>query len=226
MTAPTPTTGTFDEVKGHNGALYRKMLEMAVFIGGEDAPAITTIVNAQGQLVIPAGYVPLGIMSKEQGLALTPSIEVSADDGYGYGQPIRRDMTSRDVTAAFTMRESKRAVFESYYGMDLSAVKAKVNTREIVIDQADRPEVRYVRLLCIGLDGQGATAKYHAEWLPRASLTDVGDQTWSEDESLMYPVTYGADLDSRVGTSQRTFWSGPGMSAELVTAMGFTTATA
>jgi len=222
----SPVTGTFDEVKGHNGSvLYRKMLEMAVFIGAETAPAITTIVNASGQLVIPAGYESLGVMSKEQGLALTPSIEVSTDTGYGYGQPIRRDQKSRDIAPAFTMKETKRAVLEAYEGMDLSQIKAAATTREIKYDRPDRTATRYVRLLCIGMDGDGLDAKFHGEWLPRCSLTNVGAQTWSEDNSLEYPVTYGADFDARVGTSQRTFWSGPGMSAELVAAMGFTVST-
>ena len=221
----SPLTGTFDEVKGHNGALYRKMLELAIFIGAEDAPAVTTIVNASGQLVIPAGYASVGICSKEQGLAMTPSIDVSTDMGYGYGQPIRRDITNREVSPAFTMKESKRTVWEAYEGLDLSQIKAAMTTREIKFDRPDRLQTRYVRLLGIGIDGDGTTAKFHGEWFPRCSLTDVGDQTWSEDASIEYPVTYGADFDSRVGTSQRTFWSGPGMSAELVAAMGFTVAT-
>lgn len=224
MTTPTPATGTFDEVKNHNGELYRKMLEMAVFMGAETAPEVTTLVNAQNQLVIPVGYYSLGIMSKEQGVAITPSIEISTDTGYGYGQPIRRDITSRDVAPAFTMKESKRAVFEAYEGLDLSQIKAAATTREIKYDRPDRLSTRYVRLLCIGVDGSGADAKYHGEWFARTSLTDVGDQTWSEDNSLEYPVTYGADYDSRVGTSQRTFWSGPGMTPALVAAMGFTVA--
>jgi hypothetical protein len=222
----SPLTGTFDEVKGHAGSvLYRKMLEMAAFVGAEDAPAITTIVNNSGQLVIPAGYESIGVMSKDQGLALTPSINVSTDTGYGYGQPIRRDITNRDVTPAFTMKESKRKVFETYYGVDLSQIKAAMTTRELKFDQPDRASTRYVRLLFVGIDGDGANAKYHAEWFPRCSLTDVGDQTWSEDASIEYPVTFGADFDARVATSQRTFWAGPGMTVELVAAMGFTVAT-
>lgn len=222
----SPLTGTFDEVKDHKGSLtYRKMLEMAIFIGAEDAPEVTTIVNADGQLVIPVGYTSLGICSKDQGLEMTPSIDVSTDSGYGYGQPIRRDITNREVAPAFTMKETRRSVLEAYEGMDMSQIKAAANTHEIKYDRPDRIGTRYVRLLAIGIDGDGTNAKYHSEWFPRASLTDAGAKSWSEETSLEYPVTYGADFDSRVGTSQRTFWAGPGLNAALVTAMGFSIAT-
>lgn len=218
----TPLTGTFDEVKGHNGALIRKMLEMAVFIGDEDAPDITSIVDATvgDELNIPAGYVPLGMTTKEQGLALTPAVEMSEVTAYGYAQPVRRDVVSRNVTAAFTLQETRKAVLEAYHGIDLSAVTASANG-EIVINQPDRPAARYVRLLFVAVDGDGADAKFHAEWLPRAILTDASEQTWSETDALTYGVTYGADFDSATGTSQRSFWAGPGMTTELVAAMGF-----
>jgi hypothetical protein len=218
----TPLTGTFDEVKGHDGSLIRKMLEMAVFIGAEDAPAITSIVDVTtgDELVIPGGYVPLGMTTKEQGLTLTPAVEMSEITAYGYAQPVRRDVVSRNITVAFTMQETRKAVLEAYHGIDLSAVVASANG-EIVINQPDRPAARYVRLLFVAVDGDGADAKFHAEWLPRAILTDASEQSWSETDALTYGVTYGADLDSAVGTSQRSFWAGPGMSPALVSAMGF-----
>lgn len=224
----SPITGTFDDVKGHDGSLIRKMLELAVFVADEDAPEISTIIDpTDNSLVIPDGYTSLGIMSKEQGAAITPSLEMSEVTGYGYGQPLSRDVVSRGVDLGFTMLESKRKTFEVYHGIDLSAVVAPAQGagNEISYDQADRPDTKYWRVLCLGRQNQGAKSIYHAEWFPRMTLTDVSEQTWSETDPLSYAVTLSADLDSAVGTSQRTFWAGPGFDTALITAMGFTRAT-
>lgn len=219
----SPITGTFDAVKGHNASLVRKMLEMAVFVGADDAPDITTITSATtNQLIIPAGYTSVGIMSKDQGAQITPSLDVSETGGYGYGQPIRRDTVSRTSQLAFTMTESKRIAFEVYYGIDLSAVQAPAATHnEIKWDHPDRPDTKYWRVLCLGRDGQGTNSIYHAEFFPRMTLADVSEQAFSETDALTWAVTMGADTDSVAGTPQRTFWGGPGLDDTVFEAMGF-----
>jgi hypothetical protein len=222
----SPLTGTFDSVKGHNASLVRKMLEMAVFVAPASGPDITTITDETNALTIPAGYVSLGIMSKDEGATITPSIDVSEIGGYGYGQPIRRDTVSRTNQVAFTMIESKRATFEMYYGMDLSLEKAPATSggNEINWNAPDRPDTKYWRVLCLGRDGQGSNAIYHAEFFPRCTLADVAEQTWNETDPLTWGVTLGVDTDSVAGTPQRTFWGGPGLSTEVIEAMGFTRA--
>lgn len=221
----SPLTGTFDEVKGHNGSLVRKMLEMAVFVAPVTATDIATISNATNQLVIPTGYTSVGIMSKDQGATITPSLDVSETGGYGYGQPIRRDTVSRTNQLAFTMTESKKIAFEVYYGIDLSAVKAAFGgPNELTWDHPDRPDTKYWRVLCLGRDGQGTNAIYHAEYFTKMTLADVSEQTFSETDALTWAVTMGADTDSAAGTPQRTFWGGPGLTDEVFEAMGFTRA--
>jgi hypothetical protein len=224
----SPITGTFDEVKGHNASLVRKMLEMAVFVSPfETGPDIETISDATNQLVVPAGYTSGGIMSKDQGATITPSLDVSETGGYGYGQPIRRDTVSRTSQLAFTMTESKRIAFEVYYGIDLSAVEAAAaGSNELMFEHPDRPDTKYWRVLCLGRDGQGANAIYHAEYFPRMTLADVSEQTFSETDALSWGVTLGADTDSTAGTPQRTFWGGPGLTDSVFEAMGFTRASA
>jgi hypothetical protein len=223
----SPITGTFDDVKGHNSTLVRKMLEMAVFVGDQSAPDVTTITDTSNQLVIPAGYVSLGIMSKDEGAAITPSIDVSEIGGYGYGQPIRRDTVARSNQIGFTMLESKRRAFEVYYGIDLSAVKAAFGgNNELKWEHPDRPDTKYWRVLCLGRDGQGSNAIYHAEYFGRSTLADVAEQTWSETDPLTWGVTLGVDTDTAAGTPQRTFWGGPGLTDAVFTAMGFARATA
>lgn len=220
-----PLTGTFDAVKGHNDALIRKMLEMAIFLAPYTAPAITTISDTAGtQLVIPATMKSVGMTSKDDGAVWTPSMEMSEVSAYGYGQTVRRDATSRTLNLAFTMLESKRTTWEAYYGLDLAGVTVPAAKNELWFDQPSRPNTTYFRVLAIGRDGQGVNSIYHAEYLPKAVLTDVEAQTWSETDPLTYGVTLSADVDSAYGTSQRSFWAGPGLTTQLITAMGFSRA--
>src|SRR5690606_18035575 len=90
----------------------------------------------------------------------------------------------------------------------------------IVIDRPSRPETLYWRALAIGKDGAGPNAIYMARWLPRASVTEMAEQSWQEGEEIRYPATLTAYLDQTAGTALRELWGGPGLDAD---AMGFAT---
>lgn len=218
------TTGTFDAVKGHNADLLRKMQELAIYIAPyPTAPAVTTITDTTGvNLSFPDVYKGVGMTSKDGGAAWTPNLEVVETGAYGYGAPVRYDSKTRSETLGFTMLESKRQTFELYYGLDLSAVKAPLAKNEIGWAQASKPGNRAYRVLAIGREGVGADSIYHAEFLPRAVLTGVEAETWSEDDPLSYGVTLTPLLDSTLGYAHYTFWGGPGLTLPMLTAMGFT----
>lgn len=224
----TPLTGTFEEVNGHEGGNIRKLLRMAVFIAPESAPAITTIVDAQNELIIPDGYESVGVLAKENPLTATPTITSSEVMGYGYASALRRDQVNRTNALAFTMLESRRAAFELYYGIDLANVKATATggKNEYTFAEPDRPETIYYRVLTVGVDGDGAGSIYIADFYPRASVTDVAALTASETEARSYAVTMGTDTDTVVGTSHQPFFAGPGLTTDLLTKMGIARATA
>lgn len=219
-------TGTFTDLKGHNDALIRKMLEMAIFIAPwPAAPALTTISDTAGtQLTIPDSYKSVGMLSKDDGASWTPSIDISEVGAYGYGTAVRRDAVSRTLELGFTMLEAKRAVWELYYGIDLTSKTVPAAKNELFFDQPSAPGTTYFRVLAIGKDGQGTNTIYHAEYLPKAILTDVEALSWSDGDPLSYGVTLSADVDTTYGTSQRSFWGGPGFTTNLITAMGFSRA--
>ena len=223
----SPLTGTFDEVHGHEGGNIRKLLRMAVFLAPVSADPISTIVDAQNELVIPDAYESVGVMAKENPLTATPSITSSEVMGYGYSQPLRRDMVNRTTALAFTMVESRRQAFELYYGIDLSAVKATATggKNEYTFDEPDRPDTIYYRVLTVGVDGDGANTIYIADFYPRASVTDVAALTASETDPRSYSVTMGTDADTVLGTSHRPFFAGPGLTDARLTAMGIARAT-
>lgn len=229
MSSPQPTVGAFDAVKDHDGSNIRKVLQMAVYLAPwESTTAIESLVNTTNQVSIPPGYLSVGILSKEAALSATPNITVSEVSGYGYGQTLRRDITARNLTVAFTMIESRRRVFEAYYGIDLSAVKATPagGKNELVIDEPDRPDTLYWRMLCLGADGDGANTIYIADLYPKVTLSEAQAIASSETDPRQYAVTMGADLDSAVGTAHRMLFAGPGLTDARIAAMDFTRASA
>jgi hypothetical protein len=220
-------TGTFDEVKDHDGSNIRKVTRMAVFVAPASAAVISSLVDTSNEAVIPTGYESVGILDKENALTVTPATTVSEVSGYGYGTTLRRDIVSKNTTVAFTMIESRRQAFEMYYGVDLSTVTASSvasGKNELIIEEPDRPDTLYWRVLCLGVDGDGANTIYIADYYPLATITDVAAISSSETDPRRYAVTLGIDVDTVTGTSHRQFWAGPGLTTARITAMGFSRA--
>src|SRR5690625_3626543 len=102
---------TFAEVKGHNRDLIRKVLEMSIFVkphedGDEE---ITQVWDGTG-LVVPPGYVSVGLVTKGDGASWTRDQSTSDTESMGYAEPTRRDITS-DVNGQIgraTCRERKK----------------------------------------------------------------------------------------------------------------------
>lgn len=210
---------TFTEAKGHRGENIRKILEMAIFVKPvEDADvAIDKIWDAVNGLNVPAGYIPVGMVTKDDGASWTRDQSSEDVESYGYAEPVRRDIT-KDVTGlAFTMQESKKLTMELFHGLDLSAITTDPDGN-FYFDKASRPAQRKYRVLALGKDGDGPDAIYQARWLPNAQITENGEQAWSEGEEVKYPASFTAYTDSKFGTSLREIWGGPGLDHA---AMGF-----
>ena len=211
---------TFTEARGHVGDNIRKILEMAIFVKPvEDADtAIDKIWTAAAGLNIPAGYIPVGMVTKDDGASWSRDQSSEDVESYGYAEPTRRDIT-KDVTGlSFTMQESKKLTMELFHGLDLSAITTDADGN-FYFDKASRPAQRKYRVLALGKDGDGPDAIYQARWLPNAQITENGEQAWSEGEEVKYPASFTAYTDSKFGTSLREIWGGPGLDHA---AMGFT----
>lgn len=209
----------FSDVKGHKKSNVRKPLEMGIFVkpwADADTP-ITTIWTATAGLTVPAGYLPVGLTTKDDGATWSRDQETSDVESHGYAEPIRRDILSDVSGLEFTMQESKRTTMELYHGLDLSTVTTDADGN-FFFDKASRPESKHWRVLAIGVDGFGPDAIYMARWLPDAQITENGEQAWSEGDEIKYPATFTAYTDEAVGTSLREIWGGPGLDHD---AMGF-----
>ena len=210
---------TFDEQSGHQPANIRKILEMAIYVKPwkADDAEITTIWAAADGLVVPDEYMPVGLTTKDDGATWSRDQESSETTSFGYGEPTRQDIIGDRSGLAFTMQESKRTTMELYNGLDLSTVTTDADGN-FFFDKPSRPvKIRY-RVLAIGKDGDGPDAVYLARWLPDATITENGEQAWSEGDEIRYPATFGARTDKAVGTSFREVWGGPGLDHA---AMGF-----
>jgi hypothetical protein len=210
---------TFAEAKGHTAANVRKILEMAIFVKPveDDDTAITQVYVTATGLTIPAGYLPVGMVTKDDGATWSRDQESSDVTSYGYAEPVRRDIVSDVTGLSFTMQESKKTTMELFHGLDLSTVTTDT-AGNFFFDKASRPAQRKYRVLALGKDGDGPDAIYVARWLPNAQITENGEQAWSEGDEVKYPATFTAYTDSTFGTSFREIWGGPGVDH---VAMGF-----
>lgn len=212
---------TFDSLQNHADSLIRKGLQGSIFVApSSSTDEIATLKDATGLLALPAGYTDVGRITKDQGASWTRDVETSDVTSLGSASPTRTDIVSVTSGLSFTMQESKRQVFELHNGQDLSAVTYDANGN-LSWDSPDRPADIYYRVLALFKDGEGVDAIYFAKWLPRAKVTDTGEQSWNEQNELQYPVTMTAFVDDTAGTAMRTLWAG---SAERLAAMGFTAA--
>ena len=210
---------TFNEVKGHKGSNIRKVLEMAIFVKPEEDSdtEITQVWTAASGLVVPTGYMPVGLVTKDDGAKWSREQDMAEVESMGYSEPTRRDILKDVSGLSFTMQESKRTSMELFHGLDLSTVTTDADGN-FFFDKASRPVSRKWRVLALGKDGDGPDAIYVARWLPRAQVTENGEQAWTEGDEVKYPASFSSYTDEKFGTSFREIWGGPGLDH---TGMGF-----
>lgn len=213
---------TFTDLQSLVDANIRKGLSGGVWIAPySSTDEIETLKDATGLLALPSGYSDVGRITKDQGVSWSRDVETSETMSLGAASPTRRDIVSVTSGMSFTMQESKRQVFELHEGLDLSSVTYDANGN-VSWDQPDRPASIFYRVLALFKDGEGTDAVYFAKWMPRAQITETGEQSWNEENELQYPVTLTAFVDDTVGTAVRTLWAG---STARLAAMGFTATT-
>lgn len=210
---------TFEELQQRSTDLIRKGLEGSIFVkraeSGDDE--ITGLLGPSGLLALPTGYTDVGYTTKDQGATWTRDVETADVTSWGAAEPTRRDITSDVSGLQFTMQESKRATFELHEGVNLSGVEQDEDGN-VSWDKPDRSPSVFYRVLVLAKDGDGADAIYFAKWLPKAQVTEMGEQMWGEETEVQYPVTLSAFVDPEVGTSARTLWAGP---SAVLESMGF-----
>lgn len=212
---------TYEQLANWKPSLVRRPNKGFVLIGDDDAsiPAsFTSGVSAEFQAL--TDFESLGLTAKDAPPSWTPEVESNDIEAWGSLEPPRTDIISRKMSVSTTLLETKRRSLELYGGLDLSAIEADATTGEIQWNDPTSPESRYHRLIFGMADGAGADLIYILRILPRAIVTSVGEQSWSQDGGLTYNLTWSAKIDEALGYSVKNVICGPGVAA-LLDDMGF-----
>lgn len=202
--------------------LIRKALDAVVMVAPIATAVPDTIVDATGaNLVVPTGYNALGHHS-EDGITWSREVETSDITSHGSVDPTRSDIRRITSTMGVTAQETNLQTISTSLGIDLAADARSATTGELKVDEPSRPRSVHYRLMAVSVDDGDAGEIYIGRLFPRAKVTEVGEQTWSDgDEAMVRPFTFTAYRDATLGVSVRHFFGGPGWKA-LLDDMGFT----
>lgn len=217
---------SLDTLQDRKAELIRKALAGSVFIAPMATALPAAMTGPAGDLTeLPAEWVDLGYLSKDDGASWSRATDLSEVTSWGALEPTRSDIRSDVTSLAVTAQETKKLTLELYENVDLAAVTPTTGSGEVAFSKATRPAPRFNRLFAICQDGEGADAVYIGKLAPRAQVTEVGDQVWSDGDSpITYPLTFSAKVDADAGYAIRYFFGGPGWKA-MLTDMGFPAAT-
>ncbi|MER7331664.1 MULTISPECIES: hypothetical protein [unclassified Micromonospora] len=207
----------YSVLRDKKNQLIRKARDLSVFIAPESADPITALTTgATADLAtLPTGYGDIGFTSTD-GVGVTRETESSQVRSFGSTEPTREDVTNDTVTLSVTAQETKLLTIGLYTGVDTTNLKAAFTTGELSIEKPNLPNPRYYRLLALAVDESSDGEIYIAQVMPRARITEFGEQTFGEgDDPISYPLTFTAFRDSALGYSHRWIFGGPGWLALL-----------
>lgn len=210
---------TFTSMQTRNEGFIVRALNGSVFIAASAiaVPTAFSSTTTADPVALITGYKDVGYINEENGLSWSRDTSASEVRSWGSGPPTRRDITSDQTGLQFSMQETKKTVLELYHGQDLSGVTPDATTGEITFNRPTAPQPRYFRLIAITADGAGTDAVYIARVLPRATVTEVGEQAWTVEGALEYQVTVSAFTDPVLGYAYREVLFGPGIKASNTT---------
>jgi len=214
--------GAFDTIKVHNTDLIREGLQGSVFLGAITAAEINAAAlfdAVTGDLkALPAGYTDLGWLT-DAGAKFARAIKTNDITSWGSEEPTRSDTTSDTTTLQIEAQETKLVTLGLWIGAATSGITAGVNGAV----EVNKPAVaapQYYRILAVGVDEGSDGELVAAQFLPRARVTAIGDQSYMANGAITYPVTLTAFKDSTLGYSVKYLYGGAGFLARKAV-MGF-----
>ncbi|MGV9617109.1 phage tail tube protein [Nocardia xishanensis] len=215
---------TFEQIVNANKDLLLKPLKGAVLVAPMTVPVpVEFTAGASAKFQSLEGYSSLGLIDKAGGPQFRPEQQLSETESWGWLEATRSDIVKRDMSASLTAQEFKRPVLELVSGRSLADVKADAVTKELSWNEPVAPDTIHYRIIFLFVDGVGAREKWVLRVMPRASVTEVGQQQWNSENIASWPITVKATVDDKLGYSLRNVLCGPGV-ADLVIPMGFSIA--
>ena len=213
----------YDSLQQKKTELIRKMTDGSVFVAPLTSQPITTLTDPTDKLLaaLPAGYEDVGYIN-DDGAKFSRDVNQSDITSWGATEPTRSDITSDVTTLQIAMQETKKTTIGLYSGADMSEITADPTSGEVQIEKPAAPTAQFYRVLALGVDLTDAGELYVARFLPRAKVDDFDDQAFqsSDDEALLWSVTFKSFVDSTLGYSEKWMFGGPGWAAITAT-MGF-----
>jgi hypothetical protein len=209
-------------IASQHSELIRKSLQGSVFVAPITAAAIDTSTlfdSVTGDLAsLPAGYVDLGWTS-DVGATVARKVASSDIMAWGDASAVRSDVTSDVSTLQVIALETKLETIGLYTGVAKADITPGVNG-VTVVEQPSTPTATFYRLLVVGVDEGDSGEIVLARFLPRAQVTNYGNQVLSNGKSaLEWDLTFTGYQDSVLGYAGSQIYGGAGWLA-LLTRMG------
>lgn len=207
---------TFEQIAAWKPSLIRRANKGFVLYAPMSVSipaAFTSGVSAEFQAL--PNFTSLGMFGKDGAPTWRPEVTSNDVEAWGALEPPRTDIISRKMTVSATALETKRVTLEQYSGVDLSTVEPDATTKEIQWADPTAPETRYGRLIFGMVDGSGADQIIILRVLPRAAVTEMGEQSWAQEQALSYNLTWSAKIDEDLGYSLKNVICGPGVASIL-----------
>jgi hypothetical protein len=216
----------FDALLSRDTDLIRKSLDAAVFLAPLATALPATLTSgASGDLVaLAADWIDVGWMDKGDGITEGRKVTSQETESLGSTAPTRRDISKVDSTIVFTAQETKLITMQLAFGVILDPADFDATSKEVIFDEATRPDTVYYRCLVIWKDNAGTDSIYGATLYPRTSVTDMDDiKNTDAGDPRQFKITMSAYVDAGAGTHARHLHGGPGWITRLE-AMGWTAA--
>jgi hypothetical protein len=191
---------TLTALKAVKQQLLLKPLDAAIFLAPwYTAPPAAFTDSASLLQTLPVQYLPVGLISKKDGINFARSVDTSNLDSYGELEATRMDITGDSTTISFTPQQTSRLTLELTHNVDLSAVNANASSGEVFFAQPTAPQIRYYSAIVIGKDGSDAAPIYIYKVLPKVAVSKFDGETWDKDGSLSQKLTMTAFKDNTAG---------------------------
>lgn len=185
-------------------------------------PALTTLEDStDGSLDVPAYYIPVGLHTKEDGVALGQNIEMVQIRSHGFASPTREWANQREITLGIVPQETNRTNLEAYWGEDWSDVVPSAHGGVVMLIH-ELPLTRRYRSIALAWDDFEGDDIYLYWLMNKATVSNRDNQQAVDNNVLRYPYTLSAKYDKVAGASAAFGVCGPGWDAvSAVAATGF-----
>lgn len=189
------------------------------FVGN---PALTSLEDdTDGSLDIPPVYIPVGLHTKEDGVALGQNIEMVQIRSHGFASPTREWANQREITLGLVPQETNRGNLEKYWGADWSDVTPTAHGGVVLVLPELPLNLRY-RAIALAWDDFEGEDIYIWWILNKCTISNRENQQAVDNNLLRYPFTLSAKYDKIAGAPARFGLSGPGWDAvQAVADTGF-----